>query len=244
MQDFLPLGTGNSRFLKSSIAEDATWEQARDLFRKGMFPTDIGPVNDAGVAQKGDSLGKTTLLQDATAALFGGDTSMVPDEVFQKIHTELSGEGYLSTKWKKIIEATGTKNQHAIIDLKTGMSSRKRYLIRFKNSNNYDILCRLYDADGSLASTLYTASFTSHTDIGKLTGVSTLTLLRDTDWIFYKDGWGKNPICSAIELSADQVRLIGLCFDSGSTSAVSPHLEVYSDYSTSIVTIAVYEEQG
>lgn len=81
MQDFVPLGTGNSRFLKSSIAEDATWEQARDLFRKGMFPTDIGPVNDAGVAQKGDSLGKTTLLKDATAALFGGDASMVPDEV-------------------------------------------------------------------------------------------------------------------------------------------------------------------
>lgn len=84
MQDFVPLGTGNSRFLKSSIAEDATWEQARELFRKGLFPTDIGPVNEAGVAQKGDPLNKETLLRDDTCEILGlPNTAYVNDAIMQ-----------------------------------------------------------------------------------------------------------------------------------------------------------------
>lgn len=83
MQDFVPLGTGNSRFLKSSIPADATWEQARALFRAGQFPTDIGPVNEAGVAQNGDPLNKATLLEDAVAALYGKDEEAVPNDIFQ-----------------------------------------------------------------------------------------------------------------------------------------------------------------
>lgn len=83
MHDCVPLGTGNSRFLKSSIPADATWEQARELFRKGLFPTDIGPVNEAGVAQKGDPLNQETLLKTAVAALYGKDGAAVPSDIFE-----------------------------------------------------------------------------------------------------------------------------------------------------------------
>lgn len=91
MQDFVPLGTGNSRSLKSAVPEGTTWEQALSMLRAGTFPIDIGAVNDVGVAQKGDPLGKKTLFQDSTAALYGGDSSMVPDEAFQRISKMLGG---------------------------------------------------------------------------------------------------------------------------------------------------------
>lgn len=94
MQDFVPLGTGNSRYLKSAIPEDATWEQARALFRAGQFPTDIGPVNEAGVAQKGDPLNKATLLSDETAALYSGmPENPVPDDVLAEIASMFSRMG-------------------------------------------------------------------------------------------------------------------------------------------------------
>lgn len=83
MQDFVPLGTGNSRSLKSALSAGTTWEQALEMLRNGTFPIDIGAVNDAGVYQKGTSLGKGTLLDDAVAALYGKDTTAVPNDILQ-----------------------------------------------------------------------------------------------------------------------------------------------------------------
>ena len=83
MQDFVPLGTGNSRSLKSSISAGTTWEQTLEMLRNGTFPIDIGAVNDAGVAQKGSPINKTTLLKDATASLFQLGADAVPDDVLE-----------------------------------------------------------------------------------------------------------------------------------------------------------------
>ena len=41
--------------------------------------------------QEGTPLNKATLLTDATAALYGGDETMLPDDVLQVIHQSLDG---------------------------------------------------------------------------------------------------------------------------------------------------------
>ena len=81
MQNFVPLGTGNSRLMKSSIPAGTTWEQALAMLRGGTFPCDTGQLNAAGISQQGDPLNKNTLLKDATAQSYGGGATMVPDEV-------------------------------------------------------------------------------------------------------------------------------------------------------------------
>lgn len=81
MKNFVPLGTGNSRLMKSSIPAGTTWEQALAMLIAGTFPYDTGQLNAAGISQQGDPLNKNTLLKDATAQSYGGDETMVPDEV-------------------------------------------------------------------------------------------------------------------------------------------------------------------
>lgn len=86
MQDFVPLGTGNSRSLKSAVPAGSTWEQALKMLRSGTFPIDIGAVNDAGVAQKGTPLNRETLLSGETELLYPGlPENPVPDDVLKRI---------------------------------------------------------------------------------------------------------------------------------------------------------------
>ena len=81
MKDFFPKGTGNSRYLKSSIPATITHEELVALLREGTFPIDLNGINAEGVAQQGTALSKTNLLKDATAALFGLGTDAVPDTI-------------------------------------------------------------------------------------------------------------------------------------------------------------------
>ena len=96
MQDFVPLGTGNSRSLKSAVPAGTTWEQALAMLRNGTFPIDIGAVNEAGVSQKGTPLNKATLLRDETASALGLPNTAVPDDVFGAL------TGSLKSHWEFI----------------------------------------------------------------------------------------------------------------------------------------------
>ena len=71
MKDFISRGTGNSRFLKSSIDQDTTFEQLVEMLRSGTFPIDFNGVNAAGVDQRGTPINKATLLTDDTADAIG-----------------------------------------------------------------------------------------------------------------------------------------------------------------------------
>ena len=75
MQDMVPLGTGNSRFLKS-VANIKSLYPDYDAFTEalaaGTFPIDLNGVNPAGVSQTGTALNKANLLSDATGAKCGG----------------------------------------------------------------------------------------------------------------------------------------------------------------------------
>lgn len=83
MKDFIPKGTGNSRWMKSSIPTGTTWEEALAMLRAGTFPFDLNGINSAGVAQMGDALNKANLLPDAVGALYGLGSDAVPSRVLE-----------------------------------------------------------------------------------------------------------------------------------------------------------------
>ena len=85
MKDFIPNGTGNSRYMKSSVPSGTTWEQALAMLRAGTFPFDLNGVNASGVAQMGTPLNKASLLQDSTASALGLSGDPTVDDAFSKI---------------------------------------------------------------------------------------------------------------------------------------------------------------
>lgn len=79
MQDMIPKGNGNSRYLKSSIPESTTWQQVLTMLRNGTFPIDLNGINPDGVTQQGTPLNKESLLTDATSASIWFDGSEPAD---------------------------------------------------------------------------------------------------------------------------------------------------------------------
>lgn len=94
MKDLVIKGTGNSRYLKSSLEGITTWEQFRAALAAGTLPVDLNGINSEGFQQLGDPLNKATLLKDATAAKFGKDTSTVPDEVLDVLSKSVLNDAY------------------------------------------------------------------------------------------------------------------------------------------------------
>ena len=94
MQDQIIKGTGNSRFLKSSIPENITFEQFVSLLRAGTFPMDFNGLNDAGIEQLGTPINKSTLLKDQTSKALGFPTTdfadVTPNDAFRAL-TLLTG---------------------------------------------------------------------------------------------------------------------------------------------------------
>lgn len=77
-------GTGNSRWLKTSLPAGTTWEQVLALLRSGQFPVDITGLNTEGVQAAGTALDKETLLRDAICDRLGLDKEgTVPSDVFE-----------------------------------------------------------------------------------------------------------------------------------------------------------------
>lgn len=78
MQDMIIAGTGNSRFLKSSIDADITLSELVSMLRAGTFPFDFNGVNPAGITQEGTPLNTATLLSDDTAEKIWGTVNGDP----------------------------------------------------------------------------------------------------------------------------------------------------------------------
>jgi len=78
MTDFVPNGTGNSRFLKSVsnfLTLYPTYSDFVAALIAGTLPVDFNGVNSAGYSQLGSALKKANLLPDATCTLLGIATS-------------------------------------------------------------------------------------------------------------------------------------------------------------------------
>ena len=96
MQDFVPNGTGNSRYLKSIsdfLAQYPTYEDMVAALVAGTLPVDFNGVNSAGYTQLGTALSKANLLTDATAAdiaALEGTTPTTPNEALDALAAAVS----------------------------------------------------------------------------------------------------------------------------------------------------------
>lgn len=138
MKDSEILGTGNSRYLKSAIGAAATWEEARAMLIAGTFPIDFNGINEAGFAQVGDALNKNNLLKDATAALLGGDSSMVPDEalVALKLLFDSANDNADKRATIEVSSYTGTGESGASNPTKINFSHKPKIFIIVGNNSS------------------------------------------------------------------------------------------------------------
>lgn len=99
MENLVPLGTGNSRFMKSNISPNTTLAQLIQMLNNGTFPYDIGPINPAGISQQGTPLNKDTLLAALVAQKLGGVET--PSEAFDLLsQLIMAGKYVFSVKVK------------------------------------------------------------------------------------------------------------------------------------------------
>lgn len=85
MKDMVPKGTGNSRFLRSSIPENITHEELVALLRAGTFPVDFAGLNPDGIATQGSAYNKANVLPDSVCTSMGIATSSEPKDAFKKL---------------------------------------------------------------------------------------------------------------------------------------------------------------
>lgn len=93
MQDGIIKSTGNSRYLKSVanfLTLYPTYEKFAQALIAGNLPIDLNGINPSGWSTQGTALNKATLLKDATAALYGKNSSAVPDDIFAAIQPVLA----------------------------------------------------------------------------------------------------------------------------------------------------------
>lgn len=82
MRDMIPKGTGNSRFLRSSIAADITHEELVALLRSGKFPVDFAGLNEDGINVLGSAYNKANVLPDTVCNSLGIPTTSEPKDAF------------------------------------------------------------------------------------------------------------------------------------------------------------------
>lgn len=89
MKDFVPLGSGDSRYLKSVSNFKTlypTFEAFSNALIEGTLPIDLNGVNPSGVAQMGTPLNKANLLADATeTAIWGNEANRTVDAALRQV---------------------------------------------------------------------------------------------------------------------------------------------------------------
>lgn len=151
MNDLIPLGTGNSRFLKSSIPENITFAQLVQLLRGGTFPVDFNGLNPEGISQMGSAYSKGNVLPDDVCAMLGISTESEPKDAFSLLQRlvyttpvvlqegNIPDAGNVTTINIDVDTAQWEDYDYVLFDY-VGKNSQKGYLtgVRLNNSNSND----------------------------------------------------------------------------------------------------------
>lgn len=85
MKDNILKGTGNSRYLKTSLTAGTTWNEALIALRNGNFPIDLNGINGDGYIQVGTPIDKANVLPDELAERAGLDDTATPADFLAQI---------------------------------------------------------------------------------------------------------------------------------------------------------------
>ena len=92
MIDSVIAGTGDSRYLRTSLAADTTWEDALTMLRAGTFPIDLAGINAAGFTTVGTALTSATLLKAAVCIALGLDANATPSDAWEAVIALIEGK--------------------------------------------------------------------------------------------------------------------------------------------------------
>lgn len=85
MIDSIIAGTGDSRYLRSSIPAGTTWDDALAMLQAGTFPIDLAGVNAAGFTTLGTPLNSANLLKSAVITALGLSSDATPSDAWEAI---------------------------------------------------------------------------------------------------------------------------------------------------------------
>lgn len=85
MIDSVIAGTGNSRYLRTSISASTTWEDALTMLRAGTFPIDLAGINISGFTTLGTALNSDTLLKSAIITALDLDADATPSDAWEAV---------------------------------------------------------------------------------------------------------------------------------------------------------------
>lgn len=107
MIDGMAKGIGNSRYLKSAIPPNITFEQFVEMFRNGTFPVDFNGINMDGWDELPTWLNKANLLTDETASII--DSTNPPETVNESFNKLANNGNDLSSQYNNIASDVATK---------------------------------------------------------------------------------------------------------------------------------------
>ena len=145
MKDMIPLGTGNSRFLKSVENFKAlypTYDAFVAALVAGTLPVDFNGVNPDGVQQIGTALNKLNLLKDETAAMYGLDNSAVPNDAFAEL-------GKYKQHWWEVNQESASGYDAILVA--SGLSENNTLLYNFGREFNYSHSVSVDQETGSVS---------------------------------------------------------------------------------------------
>lgn len=85
MVDTVINGTRTSRSILGNLSIPDDPAEAIALLKSSGWPIDFGPLNPAGLSQKGTDLNKASLLTDALCSALGLATTATPTEAMEKL---------------------------------------------------------------------------------------------------------------------------------------------------------------
>ena len=85
MIDSVIAGTGNSRYLRTSISASTTWADALTMLRAGTFPIDLAGINISGFTTLGTALNSDTLLKSAIITALGLEADATPSDAWEAV---------------------------------------------------------------------------------------------------------------------------------------------------------------
>lgn len=120
MKDTIIKETGNSRFLRSIVAEDITFAEFIALLRAGQLPIDLAGINEEGIETLGMALSKENLLNEETeVAIWGNADDRTPTAALKAIVTS-----FAAALDGKIVTGTYTGNGVASRTISLGFTPK------------------------------------------------------------------------------------------------------------------------
>lgn len=129
MNDMITKGTGNSRFLKSSIPANITFAEFVTMLRNGTLPIDFNGLNADGIQTQGTPLNTATLLPNATAQKFALPNTAYPKDALDAVS--------LLTGWEDPTIRTAGALGQCYFNQSTGAIFKCIRVVRTENQYSY-----------------------------------------------------------------------------------------------------------